>query len=117
MAVRVLVVDDDASNRDLIAEVLADEGHDVAQAGEGACALAMLAAWPADLILLDLLMPEMDGWAFRARQLATPRSADVPVIMLSAARDVRVEALRPAAFVPKPFDLEHLLATVANLAV
>jgi DNA-binding response OmpR family regulator len=62
------------------------------------------------------MMPVLDGWGFRARQLATSGAEDVPVIVLSAARDARVEALRPARVVPKPFNLEHLLDTVADVA-
>ena len=94
---------------------LADEGYAVRAAPDGRAALALLETWRPHLILLDLMMPVLDGWGFRARQLATPGAEDLPVIVLSAARDMRVEALRPAAVVPKPFDLELLLNTVADL--
>jgi len=65
--------------------------------------------------LLDLMMPDMDGWTFRAKQLDTQGSAHIPVIVLSAAHDLRVEGLRPAAVMAKPFSLDLLLHTVADL--
>ena len=113
---RILVVDDDQDLRRMLALALADEGYDVRAAADGRAALALLATWQPRVIVLDLMMPVLDGWGFRARQLATPGAADVPVIVLSAARDLRVEVLRPAAVVPKPFNLESFLETVANVA-
>ena len=115
-AARVLVVDDDPDLRRVLTLALTDEGYDVRAVPDGREALDLLEAWRPRVILLDLMMPDVDGWSFRARQLATPGAEDVPVVILSAARDVRIEALRPAAVVPKPFDLELLLATVADLA-
>jgi CheY-like chemotaxis protein len=113
---RILVVDDDPELRRVLALAFADEGYEVRTAPNGREALEALGAWRPGVIVLDLMMPEVDGWAFRARQLATPGAADVPVVVLSAARDVRTAALRPAAVVPKPFNLEQLLAAVADLA-
>jgi DNA-binding response OmpR family regulator len=71
--------------------------------------------WVPHVIVLDLMMPDLDGWAFRAEQLATPGAVDIPVIVLSAARDVQAEVLEPAVFVPKPFNLEQLLAKVKEI--
>ena len=114
---RVLVVDDDPSIQGFLAEALADEGYGVRTAANGREALAILQEWRPDLILLDLMMPEMDGWAFRGEQRAMPRVSDVPVIVLSAARDLdaRTRALKPAQVFPKPFDLEALLDTIERL--
>jgi DNA-binding response OmpR family regulator len=111
---RVLVVDDDASIQGFLAEALADEGYDVRTAGNGREALAVLREWHPDLILLDLMMPEMDGWVFRAEQRDTPAVSDVPVIVLSATRDLmaRVRDLAPVQVFAKPFDLEELLGTI-----
>jgi DNA-binding response OmpR family regulator len=113
---RILVVDDDTDLRRMLTLALTDEGYAVRAVENGRAALDMLETWRPRVILLDLMMPDEDGWAFRAQQLATPGVADVPVVILSAARDVPVDSLRPAAFVPKPFNLEQLLTTVANLA-
>jgi CheY-like chemotaxis protein len=111
---RVLVVDDDASIQGFLAEALADEGYEVRTAGNGREALAILNLWRPDLILLDLMMPEMDGWVFRAEQRAMPGVGDVPVIVLSATRDLmaRVRELTPVQVFAKPFDLEELLGTI-----
>ena len=114
---RVLVVDDDLSIQGFLAEALADEGYGVQTAANGREALTILETWRPDLILLDLMMPEMDGWTFRAEQRTRPDLADVPVIVLSAMRDLatKVQALDPAGVFSKPFDLERLLATIERL--
>ena len=112
----VLVIDDDQDLRRVLMLALTDEGYTVRAAPNGRDALALLESWRPDVILLDLMMPEMDGCTFRARQLATPGSEDVPVIVLSAARETKAEALRPAAIVAKPFNLPDLLDTVAAIA-
>jgi DNA-binding response OmpR family regulator len=114
---RVLVVDDDPSIQGFLAEALADEGYDVRTAGNGREALSILHSWRPDLILLDLMMPEMDGWAFRAEQRTLPEAAMVPVIVLSATRDLdaKTRDLEPAQVFSKPFDLELLLGTIERL--
>jgi CheY-like chemotaxis protein len=111
------VVDNDESIRAVVAEALRDEGYQVAQAADGGAALALLAAWPPDRILLDLLMPGMDGWAFMEayQQLAPPYA---PVILLTAAALTADGTIagRPlptaAGVLAKPFDLDGLLAAV-----
>jgi DNA-binding response OmpR family regulator len=114
---RVLVVDDDPSIQGFLAEALADEGYGVRTAANGREALAILQGWRPDLILLDLMMPEMDGWAFRGEQRAMADVSDVPVIVLSAARDLAAKTgdLKPAQVFSKPFDLEALLGTIERL--
>lgn len=115
---RVLVVDDDISIQGFLAEALADEGYDVRTAANGREALATLRAWRPSVILLDLMMPDMDGWVFRAEQRAMPAVADVPVIVLSATRDLTAKArdLEPAQIFAKPFDLDALLETIDAFA-
>jgi two-component system response regulator MprA len=114
---RVLVVDDDPSIQGFLAEALTDEGYGVRTAGNGREALSILGEWRPDLILLDLMMPEMDGWVFRAAQRTMPEVSSVPVIVLSATRDLaaKVHTLAPAEVFAKPFDLEMLLMTVDRL--
>jgi two-component system, chemotaxis family, chemotaxis protein CheY len=112
---RVLVVDDDDGVRRVIGDLLEDEGYAVRRAASGQEALDLLAEWLPDLILLDLMMPIMDGWQFRAeqRQLNGP-AGRVPILVLSAVRNLptRAEALEPAALLPKPFDIDEVLATI-----
>jgi two-component system response regulator MprA len=114
---RVLVVDDDALIRDTLATALGDEGYAVRVAGDGRAALDSLGKWRPDVIVLDLMMPVMDGPSFRAAQRSAREVAQIPVIVLSAAHEVQVRAasLDAAAVFPKPFDLVALLATIERL--
>jgi two-component system response regulator MprA len=111
---RVLVVDDDELIRDTLATALADEGYLVRVAGDGLAALNTLGEWLPDLIVLDLMMPAMDGLAFRAAQRDLNRAAHIPVIVLSAAHNLssRTGGLGAAAAFAKPFDLSMLLDAV-----
>ncbi len=111
---RVLVVDDDALIRDTLATALIDEGYAVRVAPDGQAALQTLHEWLPDLIVLDLMMPVMDGHAFRMAQRGLDRAAHIPVIVLSAAHNIqgRVAGLGAAAVLPKPFDLGILLDVV-----
>jgi DNA-binding response OmpR family regulator len=116
-APRILIVDDDPSIRELLTVALADEGYATRGAADGRAALATLDNWLADLVILDLMMPDLDGRGFRAAQRGRPALAAVPVIVLSAAHDAHEQAitLEAAAVVPKPFDLDALLEVVARL--
>ena len=108
----VLVVDDDDSIREVIAEVLRDEGYDVACAGNGEQALAeMRKERRPDLVLLDLMMPVMSGWELLELLEVTPELSQIPVVVVSAMS-------APGAWesLAKPIDLDRLLATVSRLA-
>ena len=113
----VLVVEDDADILRAIVQVLQDEGETVRSAENGRVALAMLRAPGATLpcvILLDSMMPVMDGLAFRAEQLHDPALAGIPVIVLTAdGHAVEKAALSGANAMRKPIELETLLAAVA----
>jgi DNA-binding response OmpR family regulator len=113
---RVLVVEDELSIRQLLASALEAEGYSVRTACNGEEGLILLEAWRPRLVLLDLMMPVLDGWSFRARQLARPDLTAIPVLVLSATHlpHQDVLALHPAAIIRKPFDLERLLALVAT---
>ena len=115
---QVLVVDDNADIRALVSEFLADEGYEVRAATNGRDALAVLASWRPDVILLDLMMPEMDGWAFLATQQRHLELVRIPVIVMSASYNLRGGTGRIAAtdIVAKPFAIDQLLAKVAALA-
>ncbi|HET9595778.1 MAG TPA: response regulator [Anaeromyxobacteraceae bacterium] len=106
---KVLVVEDDHLIREAIAEALDEEGFEVVEAANGKEALEKLHAEPASLVLLDLMMPVMDGWQFREAQLHDPAISEIPVVVLSAVKDDRVPAERHFS---KPCDLDELLDTV-----
>jgi len=113
----ILVVDDDLDIRREVGEILGEEGFDVLLAGGGAEALRLLASSVRPLvILLDLVMPRTDGWEFRRAQLADPRLASIPVLVLSSfdsgPRDVA--DLNAAGFVAKPFTIAQLLESIAR---
>ena len=114
---RVLVVDDDPAIREFVGQALEEEGYEVRLAINGQDALATLLEWQANLIVLDLMMPTMDGWTFRDRQREMANLADIPVIVMSAARNLvgHTERLAPSAILPKPFDLDTLLAETERL--
>jgi len=110
----VLVVEDDALIRDGLAELLRDDGYQVRTATNGADALSSLrSSHPPDVILLDLMMPVMDGWQFRVEQKRDAQLAGIPVIAMSASRTSQAEAIDAAAFVAKPLRLPELHATIA----
>jgi CheY-like chemotaxis protein len=92
---RILIVDGDFQTRAALALALQAAGYTTRVAANGLDALRVLRAWRPDLILLDLLMPGMDGWTFRTRQLLDPRLAGIPVVVLSDSGDsARSEATR-----------------------
>ena len=114
----ILVVDDDEAIRWLLREILSTEGYAVRVAANGQEALTILSGgFRPCLILLDLDMPIMDGWQFCAVHQQRTDLAAVPVAIMSAAQDLRVEQppCRPAAIFPKPFDLDQLLRRVHTL--
>lgn len=112
----VLVVDDDVAIREALEAVLEDEGYAVQGAANGREALKILRSGtgaPA-VILLDLMMPVMNGWEFRAEQQGDPNLAPIPVVVLSADRDIaaKAAALQAPAYLAKPVNLDVLLDTV-----
>ena len=107
---RVLVVDDDADIREALTHLLESEGHEVTAASDGRVALGSLAREPADVIVLDLMMPVMNGWEFCEAQRMDPVLAEIPVIVISAAAQCPPAAAD--AFLPKPFDGERLIELV-----
>ncbi|WP_437280277.1 response regulator [Sorangium sp. So ce375] len=115
---RILVVEDDLDIRSILTQLLMFEGYDVEEAADGAEALALLRRdGPPALILLDLMMPVMDGWQLRAELQRDPELASIPVVIVSA--DVRVEQeasrLRVAGLLKKPLQIEPLLELVHRI--
>ena len=108
----ILVVDDDSDIRDTLTDILGEEGYRVAGVRNGREALAYLSARTRpSLILLDMMMPEMDGWRFRQEQQRNPAIAGIPVVILSAHGSVREAALALGAadYLRKPLRVDNLL--------
>lgn len=116
---RVLLVEDDVAISEAFAQILEDEGYDVAHAVNGQAALDYLrgGGLRPDVILLDLMMPVLNGYDFRAEQLRDPVIADIPVVIISADRDAKLatKSLQVQHILPKPIDIGRLLDTVAAI--
>ena len=110
----ILVVDDDPDIRDVIAETLADEGFSVVTSGDGQAAVDIALESPPSLIVLDLMMPKMSGWQVIEALQASPRGAKIPIVLVSASRDLERTARQSqvAACLAKPFDLDSLVRVV-----
>lgn len=114
----ILVVDDDAEIRETVVELLRDRGYEALGASDGIEALdALRSRSPWSLILLDLMMPNMDGFEMRQQQLADPTLSTIPVVVISATTDVPQAAasLNAADFVTKPARLNQLLEAVERV--
>ena len=113
---RILVVDDNASNRDVLARRLAREGHDVVTAENGAEVLALCDTQDFDLILLDLIMPEIGGYEVLQRLKAADATRHIPVIVISALDELDsvIRCIEAGAedYLPKPFDPVLLRARI-----
>lgn len=116
---RILVVEDESAIVDIVCRALRRHGYETESAGDGDAALDKAATLRPDLVILDLMLPKMDGWEVCRRLRATPETASTPVIMLTARRDERdvLEGLEIGAddYIKKPFSLAELVARVRAL--
>jgi adenylate cyclase len=115
---RLLVVDDNDVNRDLLSRRLSRFGYSVLQAENGMQALEMASAGDVDLVLLDLFMPGLDGYEVCRQIRKNPATLTLPVVMLTASgEEEKVKALEAGVddFIPKPFNQSELLARVRSL--
>ncbi|HEY6005095.1 MAG TPA: response regulator [Anaeromyxobacter sp.] len=115
----VLVVEDDPDVRDALSVVLRDAGYGIRSVADGIDAMkALRQGLKPSAILLDLMMPEMNGFEFREEQRGDPAIADIPVIVITAIRwtDRAAIELRAAACVTKPAQIDDLLEVVRRVA-
>jgi CheY-like chemotaxis protein len=112
----VLVVDDDPDILEAISDILEVEGYRVARARHGAEALERVEVERPAVILLDLMMPVMDGVTFAQRLRERPAFCDVPIVVISAdGNRQRAAPVGAAGYLAKPFDVDSLLGYVARL--
>jgi CheY-like chemotaxis protein len=114
----ILIVDDDVDIREILAETLGDRGFEVVAAANGreAIALVLSMAAPPSIILLDLMMPVMDGYAFLEQRAKTPALASIPVAIITAGHGVDHARLgHRARIIPKPIDVPKLVGMLHDL--
>ena len=115
MSPTVFIIEDDLDTREMLARFLELEGFQVESAENGKLALERLGhGTHACVILLDLMMPVMDGWQFREAQVQNEELAKIPVVVVSAAGRDRLERIDADAYLSKPVDLEELLGCVTH---
>jgi CheY-like chemotaxis protein len=110
-----MIVDDDEEIRETLADLLSEEGYDVVEAGDGADALHRLhdGALPS-VILLDLMMPKMDGWQFHGELRRDPSLASIPVVVMTAAGQRGTNLADVREVLHKPFNLDVVLEVVSR---
>lgn len=116
---RVLVIDDDLPIRGMLAAALSQHGFQVLLAGDGAEGQRALTIHHPDIVLLDLAMPDVNGWDFLQRLQETGHLGTVPIIVVSAHVRIEPQALLQmgvAAILPKPFNLPELIQLIEHLA-
>jgi CheY-like chemotaxis protein len=113
----VLVVDDNEPIREIISQVLGSEGYTVIEANNGAEALVILTKTLPGVILLDMRMPVLDGWAFAQAYRERP-GPHAPIVVCTAARDAALwsEEIAAEGCLPKPFNLDDLVQIVGRFA-
>lgn len=105
---RILLVEDDKDLREAVCDTLADGGYEVVTATDGSDGLRLVREIRPDVIVLDLMMPNLDGWQFRLAQRRDPMIAMIPVIAMSASSSATAAAIDADAFLRKPLDAEVL---------
>lgn len=119
MPTEVLVVEDDEMVADVVRISLALEGYEVTHVTNAPAALTMIAESPPDLILLDVMLPEVDGWDVLKQVRSQPQAVAIPIVILTArtlpADEARGYELGAAAYLTKPFAPDELVAKVREV--
>jgi signal transduction histidine kinase len=113
----VLVVEDDAELRESLAELLTAKGHAVVTATDGREALDTMRRQQPDVVILDLMMPGMDGWQFRVEQRRDPHLAETPVVALSASDSPAAAAVDADCYLRKPIDVAALDRAIEDVLI
>jgi CheY-like chemotaxis protein len=119
MTKRILVVEDDTSIRELLVELLESEGYAVASVVNGLEGLKYLENHDSpDLILIDLMMPVMDGYSFRTEQLKNDKWSKIPTVVMSAEANAKekMKSFNITAFLSKPVELDTILKIIASFS-
>jgi two-component system, cell cycle response regulator DivK len=115
----ILIVEDDPDGVETLTELLSHEGYRLAHATNGQTGITLAQARVPDLIIMDLGLPEMDGWEATRRLKAAAETAFIPILVVSAhvfeVDKARAAAAGADAFLPKPSELETILAAVQRL--
>jgi two-component system chemotaxis response regulator CheY len=115
---KILVIEDDASIRELLVEILEDQGYQVSYGTNGLEGIKSLESIIPDLILMDVMMPIMDGYAFRKEILHNPKWNLIPIIAMSAQEqgETKLADYAITNFINKPFELNNLLEKIRTFA-
>lgn len=115
---KILIVEDDTSIRELLKEILEDEGYSVSSSANGSEGLKSLELSVPDLIIMDIMMPVMDGYSFRKELMKNAAWTSIPVLAMSAQTQADHKLLSHGFtnFIHKPLELNHLLEAVSSLA-
>lgn len=118
MVSRVLIVEDDPWIQWMMADDLADRGHEIVTARDGVEALERIGEARPDVIVLDLMLPRLDGWELTCKYQMVTRGEVIPIVVVSAApsSDLLDASRGIRRYLPKPFDVEELARTVAELS-
>lgn len=115
---KILIIDDTPYNLEILSNLLSEKGHEVRQALNGTIALMAIDTDPPDLILLDIIMPDMDGYQLCQQLKASENTANIPIIFLTAIDDVdnKVKAFASGGvdYITKPFHFAEILARIEN---
>ncbi len=112
---RVLLIEDDADLRDALCDALLESGHQVTTAVDGGDGLRQLRTVRPDVVVLDLMMPRLDGWQFRVAQRADPMLAMTPVVAISASSSATAAAVDADLFLRKPLDADTLCRAIEDV--
>ncbi len=112
---RILLVEDDAELREALSDALSDRGHTVVMAADGEDGLRQMRTWRPDVVVLDLMMPKLDGWQFRLAQREDPGLARTPIVVMSASSSPSAAAVDADLYLRKPLDADTLLHAIDDV--